>query len=127
MGARGSAWAQAAAWRIGLVATILVLALSPHDPVRQFAVGQDKLEHMIAFAVLAVAMCWSLSGWRYWAMAACVGLFTIVLEVLQLLLVHTRSASIPDAMAGLFGVGLGLWAQRLLAVAASRSYNRHQA
>ena len=108
------------AWRWALLllaALVAALALMPAPP-RELDIGWDKLNHLAAFAALAVC---AVFGWRS-ARAACLAVllallaFGGVIELLQLR-VPNRSAEWSDLGADAVGIGVGallalIWLRR---------------
>jgi VanZ family protein len=97
------------AWRFVLLALALavgVLALIPSLPPR-IGTGWDKLNHIIAFAALAVAACRGFSGSPKKTSGALLGVlaFGVAIEALQLLV--GRTASRGDLLADALGTGAG--------------------
>lgn len=95
-------------WSLLLLAGLVaVLALMPAPP-QQMDLGWDKLNHVFAFAVLAV---WAIFGWRdsraaRWAVLLGLLAFGAAIELLQLQ-VPNRSAEWSDLGADAVGIGLG--------------------
>lgn len=97
-------------WRWALLllaALITVLALVPAPP-REIDLGWDKLNHVFAFAVLAVC---AVFGWRSSRAARLAVLLALLafggaIELLQLQ-VPNRSAEWSDLGADAIGIGLG--------------------
>jgi VanZ family protein len=90
-----------------LAAAIAVLALMPAPP-EQASLGWDKLNHVAAFAALALC---AVFGWRSSRVARLAVLVALlayggVIELLQLH-VPNRSAEWSDLLADGIGIGLG--------------------
>jgi VanZ family protein len=105
--------ARTRAWRWALLllaALVAVLALTPAPPP-QLDLGWDKLNHVAAFAALALC---AVFGWRTspramrLAVLAALLAFGGAIEVLQLQ-VPNRSAEWRDLGADAVGIGLGAW------------------
>lgn len=107
-------------WRWALLllaALVTALALAPTPP-RQMDLGWDKLNHLFAFAVLAVC---AVFGWRSSHAARLAVLLALLafggaIELLQLQ-VPNRSAEWSDLGADAIGIGMGallalLWLRR---------------
>jgi VanZ family protein len=105
-------------WALLLLAgAVALLALTPVPP-RQMDLGWDKLNHAVAFAVLAVC---AVFGWRSSRAARLAVLLALLayggaIELLQRL-VPNRSAEWNDLGADAIGIGLGallawLWLRR---------------
>ena len=97
-------------WRyvlLTLTVAVSFLALAPSLPA-SVGTGWDKLNHMIAFAALAVSACrgFSESAWRIAFALLTVLAFGVAIEVLQLL-VEGRSAERGDLLADAIGTGAG--------------------
>jgi len=100
-------------WRWALLllaALVAVLALTPAPPP-QADLGWDKLNHVAAFAVLALC---AVFGWRASPLAARLAVLAALLafggaiELLQLQ-VPNRSAEWRDLGADAIGIALGAW------------------
>jgi VanZ family protein len=95
-------------WALLLLAVVVgVLALVPAPP-RQMDLGWDKLNHVAAFAALAVC---AVLGWRHPRAARLAVLSALLayggaIELLQLQ-VPNRSAEWSDLGADAIGIGLG--------------------
>ncbi|MEJ6001971.1 VanZ family protein [Paucibacter soli] len=97
-------------WRALLALLLLViswLAFSPKPPVG-IDTGWDKLNHLLAFATLAVVSALSLAGARR-ERKVVLGLlaYGIFIELVQTQ-VPGRSAEVADVLADMVGVALGL-------------------
>ena len=107
-------------WRVALVlllCVITVLALTPTPP-READFGWDKLNHVAAFAALAVTA--SLGFARAWARVGVSLLaYGALIEVVQAF-IPNRSADWDDLLADAIGIALGL----ALAAGASRWLRR---
>jgi VanZ family protein len=92
---------------LALALAVGVLALIPSLPP-SIGTGWDKLNHIIAFAALAVAACRGFSGspGRTSGALLAVLAFGVAIEVLQLL-VGGRTASRGDLLADALGTGSG--------------------
>jgi VanZ family protein len=98
------------AWRwalLVLAALVAVLALTPAPP-RELDIGWDKLNHLAAFATLAVC---AVFGWRSARAARLAVLLALLayggaIELLQLQ-VPNRSAEWSDLGADAIGIGVG--------------------
>lgn len=102
-----------AAFAAGTVA-VTILSLLPYDVLRPETGLSDKLEHLLAYGVLAVTGAIGFPSNRGQVRVA-VGLIGLacLLEVGQGW-VPGRTASLADAAAGALGVAIGLAACRLL-------------
>lgn len=107
---------------LAAIAAVVVLSLTPPPPMA-VPRGFDKVEHLLAYAVLAAGAVW-LFARRQAQAGAGIGLVLLglVLELAQAALTQTRQADLADALANASGVGLGLaltftplagWLQRL--------------
>jgi VanZ family protein len=90
-----------------LAAVIAVLALMPAPP-EQAGLGWDKLNHLVAFAALALCAVFGWRGSRAEWLAVLVALFGFggAIELLQLQ-VPNRSGEWSDLLADGIGIGLG--------------------
>lgn len=105
------------AWRVLLLlllAVISYLALSPAPPPGMDT-GWDKLNHLLAFASLALAACFSTGSGPLPALRSALALLAYggLIEVLQTLL-PPRQGEWADLLADAMGIGLGLLAAALL-------------
>jgi VanZ family protein len=100
------------------VAAVSVLSLTPSDALPGIELW-DKLQHVLAYLILAVTGAVAFPGRRSLPWLA-VGLLILgcVLEAIQAF-IPSRTASFDDAIANAIGVGLGLVIAR---VAGSRYY-----
>ena len=90
---------------------VLAILLFGDDPVRpQFAQGQDKIEHVIAFASLSFLFALGGRVGDFRAAGASLVVAALGAEALQPVLTLTREASLEDAFAGALGVLMGLMA-----------------
>ncbi|KAF1685187.1 hypothetical protein B1992_13060 [Pseudoxanthomonas broegbernensis] len=90
------------------VALVVVLSLVPPPPLPLPRHG-DKLEHLLAYALLSAAAVQVLAGrWRLLVAGAGLALLGMALEWAQGALTVTRQADMADAVANALGVGLGL-------------------
>lgn len=100
-----------------------IIALMPGGPGRASLIGWDKLDHLAAFAALALfaRMGWPSLSRR--AAAAMLLIYGIVLEAAQAHPAVGRTASISDMVADGLGIALGLalaWSGARLARLAGR-------
>ena len=99
---------------------VTVLALWPGLPGRGSLFGWDKLDHLSAFAALALLgrMTWPGLGRLY--LGGALIFYGVLIEVLQATPPIQRTASLSDLVADAAGIGLGFalaWAiERLLRV-----------
>lgn len=105
------------AWRLILLALLLLisyLALSPSPP-RGVDTGWDKLNHLLAFAALALAACFSTRASALRIGASALGLLAYggLIELLQSQL-PPRQGEWADLLADALGIALGLAAAALL-------------
>ena len=110
-------WAAITGFAAGAVA-VSVLSLTPSDALPGIELW-DKLQHVLAYLILAVTGAVAFPGRRSLPWLA-VGLLILgcVLEAIQAF-IPGRTASFDDAIANAIGVGLGLVIAR---VAGSRYY-----
>jgi VanZ family protein len=110
-------WAAITGFAAGAVA-VSVLSLTPSDALPGIELW-DKLQHVLAYLILAVTGAVAFPGRRSLPWLA-VGLLILgcVLEAIQAF-IPSRTASFDDAIANAIGVGLGLVIAR---VAGSRYY-----
>ena len=92
---------------------ITILTLSPHVPIPDLAAGQDKLEHIVAFGILALFICRSFKPDTKYSpvdkvlvAALIVTIYGALDETIQGFVPH-RDASIWDLTADIFGAFLG--------------------
>jgi VanZ family protein len=112
-------------WRFVLLVLALavgVLALIPSLPP-SIGTGWDKLNHIIAFAALAVAACRGFSGspGRTSGALHAVLAFGVAIEVLQLL--GGRTAPRGDLLADALGTGAGALVALIIWPAMRRNYS----
>jgi VanZ family protein len=87
----------------------LVVLYSPSSPGEQPFPHSDKVVHLLVFLVpVTVAL---LAGAARWLVVVAFGAHAVVSEVIQALLLPTRSGNVADAVVDLVGVALGvvLW------------------
>jgi VanZ family protein len=96
-----------------LFVIITFFSLSPKVPVPSVVKWQDKLEHIVAFGILAIFLCRSFSPNTEFSIADRIILSTLILasygsldEFLQGF-IPTRDPSILDLMADILGAFLG--------------------
>lgn len=112
------------AWRVLLLMLLTVisyLALSPAPPP-SVDTGWDKLNHLLAFASLAVAACFSARASRIHALRSALALlaYGALIEILQTLM-PPRQGEWADLLADAIGIALGLLAAALLQHLARRA------
>jgi VanZ family protein len=95
-------------WWVGIVA-VFVVCLLPAPDLPQLPEGGDKVEHFLAYFLLAGAAA-QLHAQRVtlWRPALGLLLMGILIEILQGMLTTTRSADVADALADAAGVVAGL-------------------
>lgn len=93
-----------------LAAIGFYLAVSPQSIPRLFP-NQDKLEHFLAFGVLAGLVSFNAKALMSCAMS--VAALTVVVEIGQAVLSTTREASWDDVFAGVLGVAFVVAAVRI--------------
>jgi len=98
---------------------VLFLALAPASAIPEVGVT-DKVEHALAFTVLAMLGLWAFPG-RVGRLAAGLIAFGIMIEILQATMPFGRDGEVLDVVADTFGVSLGMTAQLLLLHWARRS------
>jgi VanZ family protein len=104
---RRKAWAAAS---VLLVAVVVVASLMPSGSVPTPPVlGFDKIEHFVAYAVLAAWFTGLYPRSRYLLIAILLALLGLAIEVLQQAMGLGREADPFDLMADLAGIGAGLW------------------
>ena len=104
-------------WRVLLAALMLaicVLAFDPHPP-DSLDIGWDKLNHGLAFAVLAPCAALALQGqrWRWLAAAALAVAFGAFIELVQTQ-IPGRSGEWEDLLADAVGIAAGRLAGLLI-------------
>jgi VanZ family protein len=104
---RRTAWRSAS---VLLVATVVVASLAPSGavpvpPVR----GLDKLEHFLAYAVLATWFAGLYPRSRYLRIGLGLGLLGLAIELLQQVMGLGREGDPVDLLADFAGIVVGLW------------------
>ncbi|MCY7354582.1 MAG: VanZ family protein [Lysobacter sp.] len=96
------------AWLL-LVAIVIVLSLTPPPPLPPLPSGTDKVEHFLAYFVLAAGAVQGFAA-RRTQFSIGVGLIALgaLLEVAQASLTVTRMMDLHDAIANALGVLVGL-------------------
>ena len=91
------------------IAVVIAVCLMPPPPLPSLPDNSDKVEHLLAYFVLAACAVQLVSGRRALAFAA-LGLVVlgIGIEIAQGLLTTTRAADPRDAVANTLGVMLGM-------------------
>ena len=91
------------------IAVVIAVCLMPPPPLPSLPDNSDKVEHLLAYFVLAACAVQLVSGRRALAFAA-LGLVVLGLgiEIAQGLLTTTRAADPRDAVANTLGVMLGM-------------------
>jgi VanZ family protein len=105
------------AWRIVLallLGTVCWLAFSPNPPP-QADTGWDKLNHLLAFSVLAMCACHAFPCTRRRFLSVTMALlaFGLFIELVQTQ-IPGRSGEWPDLLADSLGIGTGLLLVALL-------------
>lgn len=100
-------------WKAAFCALLVIvswLALTPQPP-HAMDTGWDKLNHLLAFAALALAGRYGFPGSHVRALAVAAALlgFGIAIEWLQSF-VPSRSSELNDVLADAIGIALGLLA-----------------
>jgi VanZ family protein len=102
------------------VALTIVVCLVPNDRLPQPPNLSDKSEHIIAYLLLSVWFGGIYERGRYWAIAAGLVIFGILIEIAQGVMGLGRSADVLDVIADSIGIvaglmlcwfGLGSWMQ----------------
>jgi hypothetical protein len=96
-----------------LLGISLVMFLTPRDDVPQGG-PNDKVTHALIFVVLTVAGRWARVPWP--ALGLGLAAYAAVTEILQATLPIHRDGNVPDFLADVVGIGVGL----LLSLAALR-------
>ncbi|MDR2871101.1 MAG: VanZ family protein [Xanthomonadaceae bacterium] len=93
---------------IGAIVTVIIVCLIPPPPL-ELPSGSDKIEHFLAYFLLAAAMIQIFAVWR-WRLAMTIFLIAmgIGIEFAQGTLTTTRTADVQDAVANTLGVLAGL-------------------
>jgi VanZ family protein len=100
-------WLWLGLWWLAVL-VVIVFSLTPPPPIELPRNG-DKVEHLLAYAVLAAAATQVFRpGWPLLVAGAGLVLMGIALEFAQGALTVTRMADPADALANALGVGLGL-------------------
>ena len=105
------------AWRIVLILLLLTiawLAFSPNPPP-EASTGWDKMNHLLAFSVLAAcaSFAWAGTRWRFaWVTLALLA-YGVFIEVVQTQ-IPGRSGEWPDLLADSLGIAIGLLLVALL-------------
>ena len=91
------------------IAVVIAVCLMPPPPLPPLPDNSDKVEHLLAYFVLAACAVQLFSGKRALAFVA-LGLVVlgIGIEIAQGLLTTTRAADPRDAVANTLGVALGM-------------------
>lgn len=122
----------APAWWVAsalLIGGVLLVSLAPLGEALEVPRHVDKLEHLLAYAVLTVWFAGLLERAHYGWIALALGVLGLLIEVLQGLMDVGRHADTWDLAANLLGIGLGLvlavrwtagWAPRVEAWLARR-------
>ena len=97
-----------------MAALSVVVLFSPSDGGVSLFPGSDKVVHLVLFAALAATCRWRF-GDRPAALAALAS-YALVSEVVQGVLMATRSGDPLDVVADLLGVAIGWLAARRLLV-----------
>jgi len=89
-----------------LMVVIFLLALAPREVLPTVEGWNDKGEHILAFAVLAIgyAVFWAPERWR---LIAGLTMYGVLIEIAQSL-TPCRQASLLDVLADIAGIVLGL-------------------
>lgn len=90
-----------------LISTLLPAFLLLPDLSISTFIKLDKWLHGLAFAFLAIWFCGQYPAHAWWAIAASLFVFGVVIEVCQYFTVH-RSAEWQDLFADVVGIGVGL-------------------
>ena len=102
-------------WLFGAAASgVLVLSLLPVPAGLTVFSWQDKLEHALAFAALALLASLAQLGGRAARIGGLIG-YGVLIELLQGLTPHRMADpwdALADAIGVLMGVGLGTWIER---------------
>ena len=88
-----------------LLGISLAMFLTPGDDVPQGG-PDDKVVHALIFVVLAVAGRWAQAPWV--ALGIGLAAYAAVTEILQATLPINRDGNVPDFLADLVGIGVGL-------------------
>ncbi|WP_295976184.1 VanZ family protein [uncultured Xanthomonas sp.] len=101
-------WLWLGLWWLG-IAVLIYVCLMPHPPQLSDLPDTDKVEHFIAYLVLAAAAVQVYAGPRAWTWAA-LGLLAlgVGIEFAQGAWTTTRSADPLDALADALGVAAGM-------------------
>jgi VanZ family protein len=101
-------WLWQGLWWLGIVVLIYV-CLMPHPPQVSDMPDSDKVEHFLAYLLLAAGAVQVYAGWRAWTWAA-LGLLAlgVGIEFAQGAWTTTRSADPMDALADALGVAAGM-------------------
>jgi VanZ family protein len=104
---RRKAWVMSSALLVStvVVASLLPSGTMPTPPISAF----DKVEHFVAYAVLAAWFAGLYPRSRYLRIALLLGLLGLVIEVLQQVMGLGREGDVRDLMADLAGIAAGLW------------------
>lgn len=90
------------------LALILSFALSDNFSRPEFVARQDRVEHVLAFALLGFLFAWRASLASFIATTLLLTGLAFSVEALQQTVTLTREAHLSDALASMFGLGLGL-------------------
>lgn len=95
---------------LGCVALVLILsfALSDNFSRPEFVARQDRVEHVLAFALLGFLFAWRASLASFIATTLVLTGVAFSVEALQQAVTATREAHLSDALASVAGLMLGL-------------------
>lgn len=102
----------ARAWLVAsalLVASVVVASLMPLGKLPGPGGGVDKVEHFVAYTVLAAWFAGLYERARYPRIALGLALLGVAIEVLQQLMGLGREGDPRDVMANVAGIATGLW------------------
>ena len=97
---------------LGTYVVVLVASLVPASSLPQVTLS-DKIEHFLAYAVLAVLGARALPG-RPWLLAIVLAANGVGVEILQQAMALGRQGEVLDALANTLGIAAGLGAASLM-------------
>jgi len=94
-------------WAFGLIAGTIVSLLPPHHVTESSNLFNDKVQHLVSYALLAHIACHTSTKWRLRYILCLITFFaSVAIEFLQPL--TGRSFELMDMVANLGGIALGI-------------------
>jgi VanZ family protein len=91
-----------------LIGAVLYLSLAPIESQAQMPANFDKLEHALAYMLLAVWFAGLYARKDYWRIGLALAALGLVVEILQHVMALGRSGDPRDMVANITGICLGL-------------------